>query len=150
MNMKWHSNKDFWAGAMLLGGGALAVGIARSYSFGTTLRMGPGYFPSILGGILICFGLVIMIKGLRRPEQISGAWSLRALVILPATLIGFGLLIGRAGFIPALVVLIFGSAAAGKEFRWGEVLLLAVVLTFLSVTVFVYGLGLPYKLFTLF
>lgn len=150
MNMKWHSNKDFWAGAMLLGGGALAVGIARSYSFGTTLRMGPGYFPSILGGILICFGLVIMIKGLRRPERISGAWSPRALIILPAALIGFGLLIEWAGFVPGLVVLIFGSAAAGKEFRWGEVLILTVGLTLLSVAVFVWGLGANYRLLTLF
>jgi uncharacterized membrane protein len=150
MNLERRSNKDFWAGVMLLGAGLLAMGIARNYPFGTTLRMGPGYFPSVLGGILICFGLVIMAKGLRRPERIAGSWSLRALCVLPLSLIGFGLLIDRAGFVPALIVLIFGSAAAGNEFRWGEVLLLTVGLTLLSVAVFIWGLGLPYQLFTLF
>ena len=150
MNLEWRSNKDFWAGVMLLGGGLLAMGIARNYPFGTTLRMGPGYFPSVLGGILIAFGLVIMLKGLRRPERIAGAWSLRALCVLPLSLIGFGLLIDRAGFVPALAVLVFGSAAAGPEFHWGEVLLLTAGLTLLSVAVFIWGLGLPYQLFTLF
>ncbi len=150
MNLKWRTNKDFWAGVMFLVLGALAMGIARHYPFGTTLRMGPGYFPSVLGGILICFGLVILLKGLRSPERIEGAWSLRALIVLPITLVAFGLLIDRAGFVPALAVLIFGSAAAGNEFHWGEVLLLTVGLTLLSVAVFIWGLGLPYQLFTLF
>jgi len=150
MNLEWRSSKDFWAGVMLLGIGLFAAGIARSYPFGTTFRMGPGYFPSVLGGILILFGVVIMAKGLRRPEQIAGAWSLRALLVLPVALILFGLLIDRAGFVPALAVLVFGSAAAGPEFHWGEVLLLTAGLTLLSVAVFIWGLGLPYQLFTLF
>ena len=150
MNLEWRTNKDFWAGVMFLGIGALALGMARSYSFGTTLRMGPGYFPSVLGGILLVFGVIIMAKGLRRPEPIQGSWSPRALIALPVALGLFGLLIDRAGFIPALAVLIFGSAAAGREFKWGEVLLLTAGLTLLSVAVFIWGLGLPYQLFTLF
>jgi hypothetical protein len=59
----------------------------------------------------------------------------------------FGLLVERAGFVPALVVLVVGSAAAGREFRLGEVVLLTAVLTALSVAVFAWGLGLPYPLF---
>jgi hypothetical protein len=54
----------------------------------------------------------------------------------------------HAGFIPALLVLIFGSAAAGTEFKLVEVLLLAVGLTAFSVALFIYGLGLPYPLLT--
>jgi hypothetical protein len=52
----------------------------------------------------------------------------------------------HAGFIPALVVLIFGSALAGKEFKFVEVLLLAIGLTVFSVALFIWGLGLPYPL----
>jgi hypothetical protein len=52
----------------------------------------------------------------------------------------------RAGFVPALVVLIFGSAAASTEFRLVEVALLTVVLTVFSVVLFVWALGLPYPL----
>ena len=142
-------SKDFWAGVMFIGIGALAMFAARSYSFGTTLRMGPGYFPSMLGGILILFGLWIMAKGLRSSsERITGRWSARAMIVLPLSVVLFGVLIQRFGFIPALAVLIFGSAAAGEEFKLSEVLLLTAVLTVLSLTVFIWGLGLPYPLFT--
>jgi hypothetical protein len=52
-----------------------------------------------------------------------------------------------AGFIPALVVLIFGSAAASREFKFVEVLLLSIVLTAMCVGLFIWGIGLPYPLF---
>jgi hypothetical protein len=110
--------------------------------------MGPGYFPVMLGALLILFGLAILAAGLRRGERIAGSWSLRALFVLPLSLILFGLLMQHAGFVPAMLVLIFGSAAAGSEFRFVEVLLFALALTALAVVVFVWGLGLPYPLLT--
>ena len=58
--------------------------IARNYPFGTALRMGPGYFPTVLGGILILFGLYLLVAGLRSSEQIAGSWSLRALIVAAA------------------------------------------------------------------
>jgi uncharacterized membrane protein len=146
MQFEVRNNRDVWAGAMMIGTGALAIFIARDYAFGTTLRMGPGYFPSVLGGLLIAFGLYLVAAGLRSNEKIQGSWSLRALIVLPLALIAFGLLMDRAGFIPALVVLIFGSAAASSEFKFIEVLLLTVGLTAFSVLVFVWGIGLPYPL----
>jgi hypothetical protein len=150
MKLAWYTNKDFWAGVMFLVFGGLAIGIARAYPFGTTLRMGPGYFPTMLGGILICFGVIVLLKGLARPAPLQGHWSARSLMVLPLALIFFGVLIDRAGFVPALAGLVFVAAAAGREFRWGEVLLLTAALTLMSVAVFIWGLGLPYQLFTLF
>jgi hypothetical protein len=141
------SRQDFWAGLLLLGTGAAALLIAREYPFGTVLRMGPGFFPRVLGGILVLFGLHVMVRGLRGGgEEIAGGWSPRALVLLPLSMVLFGLLVERAGFVPALAALVFGSAAAGREFRLVEVLLLTVALTALSVAVFVWALGLPYPL----
>ena len=131
---------------MFLGIGALAMLIARGYRFGTALRMGPGYFPSVLGGILILFGICIIIRGLRGFEKIKGSWSARALIMLPLSMILFGILVERAGFIPALLLLVFGSAAAGREFKFVEISLLTVLLTLLSLVVFIWGLGLPYRL----
>jgi uncharacterized membrane protein len=148
--MNVRSNRDLWAGLMLIAVGLSALVLARGYAFGTTLRMGPGYFPSVLGGALSVFGLYLVIKGLRSPEQVEGGWSLRALAIVPLAVVLFGALIDRAGFVPALVVLIFGSAAASSEFRFGEVALLAALLTLFSVGVFIWGLGLPYRLFAAF
>ena len=146
MNADIRNNKDFWAGAMLIAVGATAVVIARDYPFGNASRMGPGYFPSVLGGILTLFGVALLVRGLRSNEQIVGGWSLRALIVLPVSFVLFGFLMDRAGFLPALVVLIFGSAAAGREFKFGEVALLTLVLTALSVGIFIWGLGLPYPL----
>lgn len=146
MSLEILTRKDVWAGLMLIGIGAAAMLIARSYPFGTALRMGPGYFPMMIGGLLIVFGLIVLGSGLRESETISGSWSLRALVIVPLSLVLFGLLMAHAGFVPALLVLIIGSATATTEFRPIEVLLFAIALTALSVAVFVYALGLPYPL----
>src|SRR5262245_54023820 len=106
------ARKDVWAGLMLIAIGAGAMLVARNYPFGTALRMGPGYFPMLMGGLLILFGLGILASGLRAGEAIEGSWPLRALIILPLSLVLFGVLMERAGFIPALMVLIFGSATA--------------------------------------
>jgi Tripartite tricarboxylate transporter TctB family len=147
MQLDFRHNQDFWAGVMLIATGLAAVVIARDYAFGTALRMGPGYFPSVLGGLLVLAGLYLVIKGLRGGEKIAGTWSVRALIVLPLSLVLFGLLMEYAGFVPALAVLIFGSAAAGTEFKFGEVALLTVFLTVMCVLVFVWGIGLPYPLF---
>ena len=140
------SNKDLLAGAMLIATGAATMIIARNYAFGTTLRMGPGYFPTVLGGILILFGLYLVVSGLRSNDEIQGSWPLRAMIVLPLALVLFGVLMTHAGFLPALLVLIFGSALAGPQFRLVEVLLLSAALSMVSVALFVWGLGLPYPL----
>jgi hypothetical protein len=146
MKLEIRNNKDFWAGMMFLGTGAGAMLMARHYPFGSTLRMGPGYFPVILSGILILFGIYVTARGLRNNEKIKGNWSVRALIVLPLSIVAFGVLMNLAGFIPALVALVFLSAAAGREFKLLEVLLVTVLLTLLSVAVFIWGLGLPYPL----
>ena len=140
-------NKDFWAGVVLIAIGALAVVLARDYPLGTVLRMGPGYFPTLLGGLIVLAGIYVLVKGLRASDKIEAGWSLRALIVLPLSLALFGVLMDRAGLVPALAALIFGSAAAGSEFRLVEIAALTVVLTALSAAVFVWGLGLPYPLF---
>jgi hypothetical protein len=146
MKIVLRNNRDFWAGVMLILIGAASILIAHAYPFGSTMRMGPGYFPSLLGGILALFGTYVLIIGLRRGEKITVHCSTRALIVLPVSLIAFGLLMNHAGFIPAMAVLVFGSASAGQDFKFVEVLLLTFILTGLSVAIFIWGLGLPYPL----
>ena len=146
MKLEFRNNQDFWAGLMFFGIGAAAVLVARDYPFGRLLRMGSGFFPTLLGVILMLFGIYIMLRGLRRNEKIQGNWSVRAVIVLPLITVLFGVLMDRAGFIPALAVLAFGSATAGNEFKWREVLLLTAFMTVLSVALFILGLGLPYPL----
>lgn len=141
------ANKDFWAGLSLIVTGAGAFYIAQGYPMGTALRMGAGYFPTVLSGLLVALGIVLTLRAVRSTERIEGTVSWRALIILPIALALFGFLVDRAGFVPAMLVIVVGSALAGTEFKILEVLALAVVLTALSVAVFIYGLGLPYPLF---
>jgi len=139
-------NKDFWAGLFLIAVGAAALILGRNYAFGTALRMGPGYFPTVLGWLMIVFGLYILATGLRSGEKLEGSWSLRALIVLPLALILFGLLIDRAGFVPAMLALVVGSSLAGSEFRPIEMIVFAIFMTALCTTLFVWALGLPYPL----
>jgi Tripartite tricarboxylate transporter TctB family len=147
MNLEFLERKDFWSGVMLIviGGGALFI--ARNYQFGSSLRMGPGYFPVILSAALVMFGVYFVLQGLRAgAEKLEGSWSIRALIIVPLSLVVFGLLIDRAGFIPAMLALIIISAAASTQFKLVEVLLFSVFLTAMCVIVFIWALGLPYEL----
>jgi hypothetical protein len=149
MNLDFLERKDFWSGLMLIAIGGGAVLMARNYQFGSSLRMGPGYFPTVLGALLVLFGVYFVGQGLRSgAEKLQGAWSPRALIILPLSLVLFGLLIDRAGFIPAMLVLIVASASARSQFKLTEALLFAVGLTALCVVVFIWLLGLPYELIT--
>jgi hypothetical protein len=140
--------KDWWGGLMLIAIGTIAIVIARDYPFGSALRMGPGYVPIVLGALLIVFGLTLLGTALRGGESVEGEWSLRALVMLPLALILFGVLMEHGGFVPATLVLVFASAAASREFKALDALLLSFGLTALSVVVFVWVLGLPYPLVT--
>jgi len=146
MKLEFYKKKDFWAGVMFLGVGGVAMIASRSYPLGTTLRMGPGYFPTLLGGILILFGIYVLVRGLRSNEKIQSNWSPRALIALPLSMALFGITMHYAGFVPAIVVLIFASAASGREFKVVHILLLTAFLCLLSVAAFIWGLGLPYPL----
>jgi len=142
-------SKDFWAGLMLIALGGTTVLVARAYPMGTVLRMGAGYFPTVLGGILVVFGLILLVRGVRSTDRIEPNWSPRALFVIPVTLVLFALLVERIGFVPSLLLLIVGSAAASREFRPIEAVSVGAVLTALCVAVFIWGIGLPYPLLVL-
>jgi hypothetical protein len=146
MKVGLRENQDFWSGIMLIAVGVGSLVLARDYPFGSSLRMGPGYFPTVLGWILTLFGIYFVAKSLRSTGTIEPGWSLRALIMIPLAFVLFGVLMTYAGFIPALIVLIFASALATTEFRLVEVLLLSVGLTAACVAVFIWGLNLPYPL----
>lgn len=141
------SNKDFLSGLLLIGFGAIGFYMALDYPFGSTLRMGPGYFPRVLAGILLTFGVYVMIRGILSGEKVKGVWGWKPLAFITASLLLFGWIMDRFGLIPALVVMFFACALGGHEYKFKEVTILTVVMTVFAVGVFVYGLGLPYRLF---
>lgn len=141
------SNRDFLAGLMFIAIGAGGFYVALSYPFGNVQQMGPGFFPRVLGAILVAFGVVTMVRGLRSGEPVEGGWGWFPLAMLTASLVGFGWLMERVGMVPSLVALVVASAYAGREFKWGEVAVLACAMCLLAVAIFIWGLGLPYPLF---
>jgi hypothetical protein len=147
MKVRLSENKDFLSGLMFIVIGLGSIFVARDYPIGSALRMGPGYFPVALGGILFLMGLYVMVQGLARKEKVEGNWSSRALILLPIATVAFGFLLEHVGFVPALAALLFLSALSGNEFNLREVLALTVVLTAACAAVFLYGLDMPYPLF---
>ena len=147
MKVKLSQNKDFLSGLLMISIGTIAFWMALDYPFGSALRMGPGYFPRVLAGIFIVFGIYVGLRGLRTGEMVQGIWGWKALALVTVAFWLFGWLMDHIGMIPSLVVLFFVSAFAGHEFKFKEVLILTVVMTTFAWAVFIYGLGMPYRLF---
>lgn len=149
MKGKLSKNVDFLSGLFFVIIGVVALVTARKYyPIGTTLRMGPGYFPTVLGYIMTAFGLYIMGRGLiKGKEKVEGVWRMRPLVMVSMSLAVFGFIMNLFGLIPAVIVMTLIGALGGPEFKLKEVLILAVVLAVVSWGIFIYGLNIPIRLF---
>lgn len=153
MRLKLRNPQDFWCGVFFVALGVLAMYLARNYAMGTALDMGPGYFPTWLGGIMICFGVALTGTAFTRGKRDDAAtessdWGLRPWLVLPAALGAYALLMDAdVGFVPSLFVLIVGCALAHKDVNWRETILLGIFVTAGAVAIFSYGLGAPYPLF---
>jgi len=146
MKFDLRDNKDFLAGLLFIVIGLAAVIVARDYPFGTAMRMGSGYFPTVLGGILILLGAWVAGRGVRSGEKVKGEWGWKPLALIALSIVLFGFLMVRLGLIPALVAVLFASALAGREFRFKEVLVLTVIMSVFAVLVLLYVLKMPYPL----
>ena len=159
--MKIKSQKDFYSGlAYTIVGAAFAYG-ATSYTIGTGARMGPGYFPLLLGAILAIIGGVILFKSLvvETPtgDQV-GSWAWKPLVFIIAGNLLFGVLLGGLPSIklPAmgLIVAIYGTtlvvSMAGDQFKVKEVLILATILSVMSYLAFIMLLKLQFPVWPTF
>jgi hypothetical protein len=134
--------KDFWAGVLFICLGIFALVVGSNYALGTAARMGPGYFPRILGLLLIGLGAIIMTSGLRGFGDPIPAWKWRPTLIVLGSVVLFGLIVANVGIAISTVILIATSAMASHEFRWKETLISGVLLAALATGVFVVGLHL--------
>ncbi|MFC0134599.1 small permease of tripartite tricarboxylate transporter [Massilia eurypsychrophila] len=139
--------KDFWTGIIFLFFGLGAVFIGQDYAMGSAGRMGPAYFPSVLGTLLAVIGLIGIIRSFILVGEPIGRFYMKELLMILAAILLFGILMRGAGLVPAILVLIFLSAYAGPKFNLKEVTFLAVGLAVFAVVVFVKLLGLPMAAF---
>jgi Tripartite tricarboxylate transporter TctB family len=148
--MKVKSPKDFWAGLMFIAFGLFFLLVARNYRMGSAMRMGPAYFPVMLGGLMAVIGGIVLLQSLVVKGEKVPALSFRPLFLVSLSLLLFGYLLQWIGMVLALALLLIISASAGHEFKLREVLILAIVATGFSVLVFVNILRLPYPLWPSF
>ena len=145
MKIEIRNRKDFYSGLIFISFGALAILIARYYPMGSAARMGPGYFPSLVGEVLAVLGLFIMGRALWiRGEQMK-SWALRPLLFVLGGVLAFAFLVRPFGLVVAILALVTISCIGGWEFRLREVVVLFLLLTAMAIGVFIYGLGLPFN-----
>ena len=147
--MKIKSQRDFWSGLMFIAIGLAFAWGATNYSFGSSARPGPGYFPFGLGILMAVLGGMVLFKALTIETEGGdpvGAFAWKPLIIIVGSMVLFGLLLPRLGMFIALPLLVITSALAGDEFHPVEALINAAIITAFSWLVFIYGLNLTIPL----
>ena len=155
------SQRDFFAGLMFTTVGVAFAWGATSYNIGSGARMGPGYFPLILGVLLAALGVLIAVLALIQPAPGGGRigkWAWRPLFFVILSNFLFGVLLGglpsvglpSMGLIVAIFVLTFVAALGGDTFRFKEVLVVAIILAVGSYLTFVVALKLQFQVWPAF
>lgn len=139
--------KDLLAGLVFLALAAAFGFAALGYELGTAFRMGPGYFPLVLAGILALLGLVIAANGMRTEGGPLGGIPFRGLALVLLAPVVFGLTARGLGLVPSIALVVLIGAFASVFARPLSALLLALALTAFCTAVFSFGLGIPIQRF---
>ena len=159
MNIK--SQKDFFSGLMFMGVGAAFAWGATTYNVGTGARMGPGYFPLMLGVLMAILGAVITFKSLvveTAGGDKIGSWAWKPLVYIILANLAFGVLLGglpsiklpAMGMIVGIYALTFIASMAEPGWKVKNTFILATVLAAGSYVAFVMVLKLQFPVWPAF
>jgi hypothetical protein len=141
------SQKDLIAGVIFAAFGLGFATISWNYDLGTALRMGPGYFPLMLGGVLVVLGVGIAVEGMLRGDATPiGPIPWRAILLLTVAVIFFGFTIRRLGLAPALFGAVLLAAFSSRRTTVVPALLMGAGLSALCSLIFVELLSLPVPL----
>ena len=143
-------NKDVLGGALVCALGGTAIASVRSFGIGTLGRMGPGFFPILVGVVMILAGLAILAGGLRAlgsAGQITTP-DLRAWVMVPLSLIAFIVLGEYGGLLPATFAVVFVAALADRDNTWRSALAIAAAMAVVGIVVFWWALQVQFPLLT--
>lgn len=139
-------SKEFFAGLATIIIGGMVVWVASGYNFGTARRMGPGFFPVVLGTLMCVVGLLILLSAMRQHEPMPNfAW--RPLLCLPLAITAFALLVPRFGFAPAGLITVVLTGMAERYFSIANLLVLTLFLVPGVWLIFAVGLNVPIRLF---
>ncbi|MFZ1983313.1 MAG: tripartite tricarboxylate transporter TctB family protein [Desulfatitalea sp.] len=146
MNPIARSGKDFWTGVIYILIGSAAFIISRDYGMGTAMKMGPAYFPTVLGVLLMVVGIISVVRSFFRSGSPIGTVAWKGLILIVASTLLFGMIVRGAGLIIALPLLVIVSAFASDRFSWKYALAEAALISVFCILIFVKGLGVPLKI----
>jgi hypothetical protein len=144
--VKIRAQGDFWCGVFFLAVGVAFAVLAQEHRVGTAARMGPGYFPTLLGGLLATLGLTLAVPALLVPGEAFPRLHFRPLLAILISIVIFALLLDPFGFIVAGAALVVIGGLADPDLRLVESIGLAIFLTAISAGLFALVLGLPLSL----
>jgi len=139
--------QDIAAGAVFVAFGTAALAFGWNYPTGSATRMGPGYFPMLLAAVLVGFGIVVALAGLRNQAIPFERMAFRPAAAIAGAILVFAALLPLAGLVPASAAVVAIGSLGNRESRPAEVLLSAMLLSAFNAALFVWGLGLSIKLF---
>jgi hypothetical protein len=140
--IKVRSQQDLWAGLLFAAIGGIMFAGAGRLAQGTAIRMGPGYVPRILCGLLIATGILLVFRGILLTGPNTGRWNLRAMIFVLGSILVFALGLERLGLVVTAALVVGFSSLAVKESRPLEVVIVAVCMAAASTLLFAYGLRL--------
>jgi len=142
--------KDFWAGVMFIAFGLVSIVIGSDYPLGNAARMGPGYFPRILGILLIGLGALLSLRALRIRGEAVPRFYWRPFFIVLGSVVVFSYALPTLGLVVASILVVILSSLASHEFTWTASIIGGVLLAAASVLTFVRGLGLQFQVWPVF
>jgi hypothetical protein len=134
-------------GALFVVIGLIFAWQSFNLELGSAFRMGPGYFPLVLAGVLILLGLVIIASALRMEGEAIGPIAWRGMVFILFAPILFGLTLRGLGFVPAIFITSLVACFASSRMTPLVAVIVSACLTIFTALVFVQGLELPFRLF---
>ena len=142
------SLRDMVSGLIFIAFGLAFAYAAWGYELGTAIRMGPGYFPLALGGLLVVLGVLVLFQGVVAGDAGGvGPVPWRGLLLILGAILFFGFTVRRLGLVPSLFVSVLLAALSSEKTGLVAALVLAALLTLACTLIFSYALGLPVPLF---
>jgi len=153
MRLKFSLNKrDVWASGLLIVIGLGVAAQATNYSLGSLARMGPGFFPLMLGMLLMFLGvLCLFATGLSvhdDDDEDMGPPQWRGWIAIVSGIVAFIFFGKYGGLVPATFALVFISAMGDRSHTWLSALLLSIFVTVIGVLIFSWGLELQFPMFS--
>lgn len=145
--MSVDNSRQFYTGLLFAAVGVAAIVLSGTYGYGTLLNIGPGFLPSLVGGLLTLIGIGMVVRSWSRDRsQFRVArWQIKPILIVTVSILGFSALVDSTGvFVSSVFLLVVGSLAGSVRSK-REIALMALLYPLAIVALFVYGLNMPFR-----